>query len=118
MRLALRQFMTAPRLTPRYRVEGGIRALVSSAISVVQLAAGGCAELKLGTEHEECGWSGDFRRFAPHLDAMRKVCGYTYDHCWDLTSAMAKEILAAERLPLKKVIAVGFSDFAICTSWT
>jgi hypothetical protein len=74
--------------------QGLIRALVNSAITVVQSAAGGCAELRLGTEHEKCGWTGDFMRFEKHLKAISKICGHDYNYCWDFTSAMAKEILA------------------------
>jgi hypothetical protein len=74
--------------------EGLIQELVNAAISVVQHAAGACAELIIGIEHEKCGWTGDFIRFKPFLDAISRICGYSYDHCWNLTSAMAKEILA------------------------
>ncbi|MCA1792234.1 MAG: hypothetical protein LC667_21030, partial [Thioalkalivibrio sp.] len=72
---------------------GLIRSLTNSMLRAVQLVAGGCAELAVGVQHEKCGWSGDFEQFNQHLNAVSEISGYTYDHCWQMASAMAKEIL-------------------------
>jgi len=74
--------------------KGLIRDLLASIITAVELAAGGCAELAIGIDHQNCGWSSDATQLQPHLTAISKICGYSYEYCWEVVSAMAKEVLA------------------------
>lgn len=71
----------APPVTKNRPGEGFIQTLVDSCVAVIQKAAGGCAELKLSVEHEQCGWNADFGDFDKHLNALSKICGHSYDHC-------------------------------------
>lgn len=65
-----------------------------SCVRVLQAAAGGCAEMRMGRPRAACGWTADMRIFDPLLKAIAATTGRSYDDCWWHLAGCVETLLA------------------------